>query len=264
MLSKRQLDKLNKTELVAYALNLSDLHEKFSTLEKSLTDSIIAIEKDFKEQFELYKVRTNAIIDDLTSQLEVSKNTSTVLRDDLQKRLKKVERQSFRSAEYLNYETIEISKIPLTVPDDEIPGLSLKIVNSLYSGSEEEFGLDDVHAIHRRQGHYSKEKVLMKFVRRGDAFQTLKRAKELRKTDLRGIDVRLTEKVFLNEHLSPYYSKLRYVSKLLKEKSLINDFWVSGHKLKIKTSDDEVKIISHKDDLLIYSEGDITVILNAM
>ena len=83
MLSKQQLDKLNKTELVAYALNLSDLHEKFSTLEKSLTDSIIAIEKDFKEQFELYKVRTNAIIDDLTSQLEVSKNTSTVLRDDL-------------------------------------------------------------------------------------------------------------------------------------------------------------------------------------
>ena len=151
MLSKRQLDKLNKTELVAYALNLSDLHEKFSTLEKSLTDSIVAIEKDFKEQFELYKVRTNAIIDDLTSQLEVSKNTSTVLRDDL-----------------------------------------------------------------------------------------------------------------LNEHLSPYYSKLRYVSKLLKERSLINDFWVSGHKLKIKTSDDEVKIISHKDDLLIYSEGDITVILNAM
>ena len=228
MLSKQQLDKLNKTELVAYALNLSDLHEKFNALEKSFTASIVAIEKDFKEQLELYKVRTNAIIDDLSSQLEVSKNTSAVLRDDLQKRLQKVERQSFRSAEYLNYETIEISKIPLTVPDDEIPSLSLQIVNSLYSESEDDFGLDDVHAIHRRQGQYSKEKVLMKFVRRGDAFQTLKRAKKLRSIDLRAIDERLTEKVYINEHLSPYYSKLRYVSKLLKEKSLINDFWVSG------------------------------------
>ena len=264
MLSKQQLDKLNKAELVAYALNLSDIHDKLVTLEKSFTDSVAAMEKEFREQLELYKIRTNAIIDDLSSQLEVSKNTSTVLRDDLQKRLSKVERQSFRSAEYLNYETLEISKIPSVIPDADVPDTTLKIVNALYTESEGYFGIDDVHAIHRRQGHFSKEKVLIKFLRRGDAFQTLKKAKKLKNIDLREIDARLTEKVYINEHLSPYYAKLRYVCKLLKEKKLINDFWVSGHKIKIKAADDEVKNISHRDDLLNFSEGDITGILNSM
>ena len=118
MLSKQQLDKLSKAELVSYALNLSDLHEKFSALEKSFSDSVASIEKDFKDQLEAYKVRTDAIIENLSSQLEVSKNTSTILRDELQKRLSNVERQAYRSAEYLNYETLEISKIPLTVTSE--------------------------------------------------------------------------------------------------------------------------------------------------
>ena len=217
-----------------------------------------------KDQLEAYKVRTDTIISDLTSQLEVSKNTSTVLRDNLQRRLLNVERQAYRSAEYLNYETLEISKIPLTVPDAEVPEITLKIVNSIHMDSEEVFGLDDVHAIHRRQGHFSKEKVLLKFVRRGDAFQTLKRAKNLREIDLHAIDERLTENVYINEHLTPYYSKLRYVCKLLKGSKSINDFWVTGHKIKIKTTGNEVKNISHRDDLLDFATGEITDILNNM
>ena len=86
MLSKQQLDKLNKSELVSYALNLSDLHEKFNALEKSFTESVASIEKELKDQLEAHKVRTDKIIADLTSQFEVSKNTSTVLSDNLQRR----------------------------------------------------------------------------------------------------------------------------------------------------------------------------------
>ena len=61
--------------------------------------------------------------------------------------------------------------------------------------------VDDVHAVHRRQGRYPKEKVSVKFVRRGDAFETLKRARELREIDLKLLDVRLTERVYINEHV---------------------------------------------------------------
>ena len=175
-----------------------------------------------------------------------------------------VERQAYRSAEYLNYETLEVSKIPLTIPDGDVQDVTLGIINALYSDSEEAFGPDDVHAIHRRQGHYSKEKVLVKFVRRGDAFRTLKRAKKLREIDLKVVDDRLTGHVYINEHLSPYYAKLRYICKLLREKKSINDFWVSGHKIKIKTIEDDIKIISHKTDLLKFASAEITNILSSV
>ena len=257
MLSKQQLEKLSKAEIVSYALNLSDLHVKFDALENSFIERVAAIEKEFSDQLNDYKRHNEAVVEELKSQLEISKNTSAVLRDNLSKK----ERQGYRSAEYLNYETLEISKIPLTIPDADVQNVTLQIINTLYSDSEEEFGLDDVHAIHRRQGNFCKEKVLVKFVRRGDAFQTLKRAKKLREIDLKVIDERLVEKVYINEHLSPYYSKLRYICKLLRENKSINDFWVSGHKIKIKTTEDDVKIISHKNDLIKFASGEITNIL---
>ena len=98
-------------------------------------------------------------------------------------------------------------------------------------------------------------------MRRGDAFATLKKAKNLRKVDLKLIDDRLTKPVYINEHLSPYYSKLRYACKLLKEKNLINDFWVTGHKVKARTLHNGTELISHKSDLIKIAGDDITAIL---
>ena len=76
--------------------------------------------------------------------------------------------------------------------------------------------------------------------------------------DLKIIDERLTKPVYINEHLSPYYSKLRYACKLLKNQKLINDFWVSGHKVKVKTLGNLTEVISHKNDLVKVTTGDIT------
>ena len=110
MLSKQQLDKLTKAEIVQYALDLSDLHVKLDALEKTFAERIVAVEKQFTDQLKAYEEQTNAIIDDLKSQLEVSKNTSSVLRDNLKiktdeinEKMTTLERQVYRSAQYLNY-----------------------------------------------------------------------------------------------------------------------------------------------------------------
>ena len=161
--------------------------------------------------------------------------------------------------------TLEISKIPLSIPDAEVPEVILEIVNALNTKDDDKFTIDDVHAIHRRQGHFTKEKVLVKFVRRGDAFGTLRRAWKLRKMDLKHIDSRLTAPVYINEHLSPYYSKLRYACKLLYNEELVSDYWVSGHKVKVTMhGSDRVNIIRHKDALinLIPTSIDIVHILH--
>ena len=157
---------------------------------------------------------------------------------------------------------LEISKIPLSIPNADVPEVVLDIMNTLISKDDDEYTLDDVHAIHRRQGHYTKEKVLVKFVRRGDAFGILKKAWKLRKLDVKNIDRRLTEPVYINEHLSPYYSKLRFACKLLYDQELVSEYWVSGHKVKVKMADNSrVHIIRHKDDLINLIPIDISHII---
>ena len=157
---------------------------------------------------------------------------------------------------------MEVSKIPLTIPEAEVATITLQIINALNEPGDDDYRLEDVHAIHRRQGQFTREKVLVKFVRRGDAYLSLKRAKKLRNIDLKEqVDVRLTEKVYINEHLSPYYSSLRYACKLLLGMKIIKEFWVTGHKVKVKSLDDTVKIVSHKNDLRDLTSRDISDIL---
>ena len=132
------------------------------------------METDFSEQVGNIKQSAQKDIDRLEGELAVAKNANNLLRDEFDKassvtssRLTTLEREAYRTAEYINYESVEISKIPLTIPDNEIPEVTLNIINALGSRGDEELTLDDVHAIHRRQGQYTKEKVLVKFVRRG-------------------------------------------------------------------------------------------------
>ena len=269
MLSDLELDKLSKADMVKYIKNLSSFHEKFDELKTNLRSQIESMERDISSKLENLERQLTTKISYLESQLSVAQNTSNLLREDLNKlketldrRISVVERQAFRSAEYDNYETLEVSKIPISIPDAEVSTVTLKIINALNEPNDDDYELDDVHAIHRRQGKYTREKVLVKFIRRGDAFTTLKRAKKLKNIDLKAVDERLLEKVFINEHLSPYYSSLRYACKLIFEMKLIKEFWTSGHKVKVKLLDDEIKIISHKDDLLNLTTGtDISSIL---
>lgn len=266
MLSRQQLEKLNKTELVSYALNLSDIHDKLNEIEKGVSARFELLETEFNEKIEKLKLSNKTETDKLEGELAIAKNANTVLRSEFDKKqndtehnITVLEREAYRTAEYVNYETLEISKIPSTIPDDEVPEVTLAILNSLSTKDYADITLDDVHAIHRRQGQYTREKVLVKFIGRSDAYRTLRNSFKLRKMNVKNIDGRLESPIYVNEHLSPYYAKLRYACKLLHEQGLLNEYWVSGHKVKVKSINDEVKQIGHKIDLINLTKGDVNV-----
>lgn len=167
MLSYEELDKLNKNDIINYALRMSDFHGKFESLEKTLTDRFSALEKDFAEQLSNLQSVYGDKIEVLESEISVAKNTSAKLREELDSRFVELERVAYRTAEYVNYESIEVSKIPLTIPDHEVPIVVLKVVNEVKDPDLDDFALEDFHAIHRRNGRFIKDRVLMKFLRRG-------------------------------------------------------------------------------------------------
>ena len=281
LLSHTQIKELKKPELLQYALSVTDIQTKLEEIVgtkleefvKNLSERFEANEREFNEKLDIFKQNTKTRFEKLEGEILVVKNANRLLaaevekdRVSTQKQQVEIEREAFRTAEYTQYETLEFSKIPLTIPDDEVQDVILKIVNSLHGNDCADIVSDDLQACHRRQGKYTKESVLCKFVWRPHAFGVLSRKKGLKDLVLQEIDSRLTSAVYINENLSPYYGKLRYMCKRLWEAKLLSKFWVSGHKVKAIISEgSDIKIITHAADFAeIYSGRDLSTIFRGI
>ncbi len=274
LLTTAQIKELKKPELLQYALSVTDIHSKLDEIIGSklkefttnLAERFKANEREFEEKLTELKQNTKTRFEKLESEVLIVRNANRLLAEEVEKergitknRHIELEREAFRTAEYTQYETLEFSKIPTTIPDDKVQDLILQIINSLNNGKRPDLSAHDIQACHRRQGHFTKEKVLCKFVRRGHAYQVLGTRKGLKELALTDIDERLTSDVFINEHLSPYYSKLRYRCKKLWQAKLISSFWVSGHKVKVKVTEaSDLKVITHENDFkAMFSSQDL-------
>ena len=162
MLSKEQLDKLTKPELVKYVLSLQDVKETLRQLDNTVTGRLESIEGKIIALDE-FKNTAMKKMEQLEGELVVAKNANDLLRGELDKRtevlhkkLSDIERTTYRSAEYANYETLEVSNIPASIPTGEVAGVVLAVINALDSTAED-FDINDVHAIHRRQNLLKKK-----------------------------------------------------------------------------------------------------------
>ena len=220
---------------------------------KSLAERFDANEREFNGKLDELKRITKERFEALESEISITKTSNRLLaeevkrgRDISRKCQVKIEREAYRTAEYTQYETLELSQIPLSIPDKEVQQLTLAIFNSLKNENNPYLVPADLKACHRRQGKYARETVMCKFVRRGHAFDVMATKSGLKDLDLKTIDERLTETVYINEHLSPYYSKLRYMCKKLWQAGMLSKFWVAGHKIKaVITEGDDVIMITH-------------------
>ena len=251
--SRQELEKLNKKQL---ADALLEVGESTAILEE-INDKLESIKLEFSD----FKNAANARFEKLEGEVAIVKNANALLKKEVDKlnvddsRIVELEKEAFRTAEYVNYDSLEISKIPLGIPDDELTGVMLKVLNSLRP-DEVPLTPAQLHACHRRQGKYNRENVLVKMVWRGDAYFLLRHAKNLKDKVLTDIDERLSKPIFINEHLTPYYSQLRYRCKMLWKAKMIEKFWVSGHKVKVCVAkEDDYKILSHTNDIFDLFPG---------
>ena len=62
-----------------------------------------------------------------------------------------------------------------------------------------------------------------------------------------------TNKLYINDNLSPVFKSLAYNCRLLKRENLITDTWYKNGYLKVKTLNGIVKVISHEIDIFKLS-----------
>ena len=254
MLTEETLRNLDKDELIKLVLEYAQLDSKIDGITEKI-DCYQQLRKDFDE----YKKSSEESIENLKeevaemkTEMSVLSQSNKLLNEDVKmknSKIQSIERDLHQSREYQHYETLEISPIPISIPQKDIKRLSIKILNSVCDSGYKILPLD-THAIHRRGGEFTKEKVLVKFVCRDQGDHFLHK-KKIPLDKLTEIDDRFKKPVYINEALGYYLNKLRYGCKRLYTAGLISAYDVDHHKLWVWISEEDEAIqITHKADLI--------------
>ena len=178
-------------------------------------------------------------------------NIRTVLLEDrlmtVEDRLAKVERQINQAEQNNRKNNVEISGIPDTITDEQLPVVVAQILDHVVE--DEEISTNDVEACHRLSSKSSPKPTIVRMRR-----NLLEKAKRNSKK-LKGVDVALGlpqgSKLFINENLSPRMKNLAYNARLLKNQEWIDETWFSNAAVRIKYGGKTFKI-THETDLLYH------------
>ena len=226
MVTKRDLDKLN-----------DDLSANFQAiLTQSIEELKNTIIDNLKKSNELLQIKVKSLENEIDllkeSNVEYVKHTEA-------------------SLQHGRLENIILSGIPESVQQVELEDKSRAILN-FYKVNPVE--CRDIAACHRVG---KKPDVILRFVNRKDAEDCLANRKKLKNLDLEALGFEPGTKIFVNENLSPYMSKIAYYCRTLKRQNLIEKVTTFKGVVKIFRLIDGspgrnrtvTNVIGHKQDL---------------
>ena len=219
-LTSQQLDKLNKTDIIQYTL---DIQEKYNEnlnivekLEQAMVD-IAAIQKTVEE------LRKDNI--QLESTLAITKSVN----DQLVKRVESLERQTNANAQYSRRECLEIFGIPESVSNDDLEDKVCAILSEI----DVNVSPDRIEACHRLKN----KRTIIKFSNRKDCINVLSNRKKLKNIDKDKLGFSEENKIYVNESLCPEYRFLFWKCRLLAGCNRIYSYWTYNGTIKITLSD---------------------------
>ena len=228
-LSKAQLNKLSKEELVNFTFKIQEAHGKHI--------------EDIVKKLDQALERIQAITDRqqiIESSLSVSNNVN----DKLQARVIQLEREIYVSQQYSRRECLELTGVPKDVENKDVEDKVCEILQKI--------GVDvnpnDIEACHRLK---KKDRTIIKFSSRKTCLKALINRKKLKDLDKEEIGFPNSTKLFLNESLCPYYRGIWGKCRGLLLDKLISRLWTYNGTVTIKLSnDDEERLsITHDSDL---------------
>ena len=117
----------------------------------------------------------------------------------------------FWREQYRRCNNVEIEGISDSISDENLESKGIDILAEIDVNVESK----DIEACHRI-GKSSPKRSIVRFVNRKVCKSTLKNRKKLRSVDANILDLLRTSKVFINENLSPYFSKIAFNCRKLK------------------------------------------------
>ena len=221
MLTREQLQELEKDSLIEYALKLSDLNSLFSKLENRI------------KEVESYN--------------EVSSNVNSLLTikiESMEKKIIEMEKKTTRNSQYARNRQLELHRVPTTITD---PDLKEKVCStlSLTGVAVKSAEIDKCHRLKR------KDSVIIEFKFRDKRDPILASRKHLKnkKKELKDLGM---ENVIVTESLCQEYQEIDFICRRLKKDNKIAETWFFNGRLFIKHDSEGTNRvqITHISDLV--------------
>ena len=172
----------------------------------------------------------------------------------LRQRLREVERKLENNLQYQRRNNIIIDGLPANIPANQLENRSLQ----LFASIGVDMVLGDIEACHPLPAKKGLAPVIVKVVNRKHAELAIKNRSKLKDSDKSFLGSNFHGNLFINNHLTPYFSHLAWRCRILKKKGLIRASSISNETVKIKINDGDgfVRILdgSHLDDVFPIEE----------
>lgn len=163
----------------------------------------------------------------------------------LEKRVEDAETHSYLLEQYGRRNNVEIEGISDSISDENLESKVIDILAEIDVNVESK----DIEACHRI-GKSSPKRSIVRFVNRKVCKSALKNRKKLRSVDANKLGLPRTSKVFINENLSPYFSKIAFNCRKLKRAGKIMKVYSHEGIIHIvRTVQEKPKKIYHINDL---------------
>ena len=246
MVDKTRLQSIQSTldQLLERAKVIEDNVSKIDVIEKTsnklersvqdINDSLIILKENIIQN----------LLDENKRLNEKIKNVETV-NHILSEKVNAIEINTAKIDQYDRRNNIELHGVPSDVTDDKLELKVIEICNSIEADIEP-IGIEACH----RFGRNDPKKVIVRCVNRKDVEKIKEKKRKLRQVDMSKIGFENTTKIYIQDNLSPYFSKLAWKCRKLKKASKINDWWFKNELIFLRRTENEApKKISHNDDI---------------
>ena len=203
---------------------------------------------DYQNKFDNMLSNINAELTSLRDRFTKMESQLLVTRrvnDNLVKQNRILERKCAANEQYSRKECLQISKIPDSIPNNNLEETILKIFNE----TGVTVNSKDVEACHRLNQKANPKKVIIKLSKRKYVARVMNNKKKLKSMKPQNIGLPSGCKVYINESLCKYYKCLWWKCKLLQTRGSIQSFCVTNGSIKIRHQNNEVTSVTYIEDL---------------
>ena len=229
---------LNKNELQVKAKEMQDMLTNILKEQKQ-KDTIL-----FEKRLEILEVRYVQTCCDMNQLKEENKKLKKKIKrmenelDDCDEKIIDVERRVNDLDQYGRRENFEISGLPDTIPNEELEGKVLELVNAITERGNDKLTSKDIHACHRlkKEKGDKEHKVIVRMVNRHDTSDIKTNRKKLK---TKGKDLGYEQGIFINDNLSKESKNILKKAKTLKSDEMIDSCWTYNGTVFIKIDEND-------------------------
>ena len=225
----------SKVSLSVFNATIKELTEAISKLKEQLDDRFGKLDQRIEKECSIVK-------DTVIRRLQ---EENAVLRE----KVRTLENRIEISSQYERRNNITIDGIPPDIPAEHLENKVIQLCSSIGVDVKP----DDIEACHPLSSRKSHPTIIVRFVNRKHAEHVKNNRRKLKNADKSFLGDNVHDKgIYINPHLTEYYSKMSWMCRRLRKKGLIVSHSSSGELLKIFHSNGrftKIKDMGHIESL---------------